>query len=244
MDGKQCIIIEQPSAIFKALPNLLHMSSINEQIAPLPVFGNEVERYHCSRIMSHYFQEDSAIFLAFNSFGFMLHTSNIMLSKVDEEKIVEWLESVEKTETPKLLYRASRDGWDASDFHRMCNGKGATVTVVKSSGGYIFGGYTGVAWGESGGWKSSAESFLFSLKDHAGIGPVKMPIKSDKKDRVVFHNSIVGPSFGGGPDLYVESNANAAHSESSSSVGDTYQLPSNTNDPHFLTGSKNFAISE
>jgi len=106
-----------------------------------------------------------------------------------------------------------------------------------------------IAWGqeienEDGGFKASAESFLFSLKDHAGIGPVKMPIKSDKTDRAVFHNSIVGPSFGGGPDLYVESNANAANSESSSSVGDTYQLPSNTDDPHFLTGSKNFTISE
>ena len=147
MDGKQCILIEQPSAIFKALVNFLHMSSINEQIAPLPVFGNEVESDYCSRMVSHCFQEDSAIFLAFNSFGFMLHTSNIISSKVDEEKIMEWLESVGKTETPKLLYRAPRDGWDASDFHRMCNGKGATVTFVKSSGGCIFGGYTDIAWG-------------------------------------------------------------------------------------------------
>ena len=60
---------------------------------------------------------------------------------------MEWLASSGKTETPKLLYRASRDGWDASDFHRICNDKGATVTVVKSSDGYIFGGYTDVAWG-------------------------------------------------------------------------------------------------
>ena len=29
----------------------------------------------------------------------------------------------------------------------MCDGKGATVTVVKSSDGYIFEGYTDVAWG-------------------------------------------------------------------------------------------------
>ncbi len=42
-DGKQCILIEQPNAIFKALVTFLYMSSITEQIVPLPVFGNEVE---------------------------------------------------------------------------------------------------------------------------------------------------------------------------------------------------------
>ena len=167
--------------------------------------------------------------------------STIILSMVEDEKITEWLASAGKTSEPKLLYRASRDGWSASDFHRMCNGKGATVTVVKSSGGYIFGGYTDVAWGERGGWKSSAESFLFSLKDHAGIGPVKMPIKSGK--RAVCHHSFSGPSFGRGDDLCVDSNANANNS-SSCNVGNTYDLPSNTNDPQFLTGSEYFTVSE
>jgi len=156
---------------------------------------------------------------------------------------------------PVLLYRASRDGWDASDFHGMCNGKGATVTVVKSSGGYIFGGYTDVAWsGEAEDshedsndvvqvFKSSTESFLFSLKDHEGIGPVKMPIKSDKTGRAVCHHSSYGPLFGRGDDLGVASNANS-NTVSSSNVGTMYQRPSNTNDFHFLTGSRNFTVSE
>ena len=58
----------------------------------------------------------------------------------------------------------------------MCIGKGA-VTVVNSSDGYICGGYTDVAWCGGADWKSSTESFLFSLKDHAGVGPAKMPIQ-------------------------------------------------------------------
>ena len=44
-----------------------------------------------------------------------------------------------------LIYRASRDGWDASRFHANCDNKGPTVTVVKS-GNYIFGGYTEQSW--------------------------------------------------------------------------------------------------
>ena len=29
----------------------------------------------------------------------------------------------------ELLFRASRDGWDARAFHKLCDGKGATLTV-------------------------------------------------------------------------------------------------------------------
>ena len=72
--------------------------------------------------------------------------SNVLSSKIDTEKMTELIANGGETSKPKLLYRVLRDGWDASDFHRMCDGKGATVTVVKSSDGYIFGGYTDVAW--------------------------------------------------------------------------------------------------
>ena len=44
-----------------------------------------------------------------------------------------------------LIYRASRDGWNSSNFHSLCDNKGPTVTVVKS-GNYIFGGYTEQSW--------------------------------------------------------------------------------------------------
>jgi len=126
----------------------------------------------------------------------------------------------------------------------MCDGKGATMTVVKSSGGYIFGGYTDVAWGQSDGqYKSSTESFMFSLKDHAGVGPVQMPIKSEMTGYAVIHASFLGPTFGSGYDLRVQSNANA-NSTSNSSAYDAYQLPSNTSDPYFLTGTEDFTVSE
>jgi len=35
----------------------------------------------------------------------------------------EGLASAGKSKQPKLLYRASRDGWATADFHRMCDGK-------------------------------------------------------------------------------------------------------------------------
>ena len=45
----------------------------------------------------------------------------------------------------KLLFRGSRDGFQAETFHSKCDNKGPTVTVVKS-GNYIFGGFTEISW--------------------------------------------------------------------------------------------------
>eukprot|EP00957_Ditylum_brightwellii_P211825 15366643-Ditylum_brightwellii.AAC.2 len=126
----------------------------------------------------------------------------------------------------------------------MCDDEGATVTVVKCSDGYIFGGYTDVAWGQSGEWKSSAKSFMFSLKDHAGIGPVKMPMMEDVQYQyAVYHHSRYGPCFGSGHDLIIDLNAKA-NTLSYCIAGNNYQLPNNTTDHHFLTGSQYFTVSE
>ena len=46
----------------------------------------------------------------------------------------------------KLLYRASEHGYTAGSFHRCCDDKGPTLIVIKSSGGWIFGGYTTQSW--------------------------------------------------------------------------------------------------
>ena len=42
-------------------------------------------------------------------------------------------------------WHAKTDGSAASTFHSNCDGKGPTVTIIKS-GSYIFGGYTDVSW--------------------------------------------------------------------------------------------------
>jgi hypothetical protein len=48
--------------------------------------------------------------------------------------------------TTKLLYRGSRDGWKAVDFHRMSDGKGPTLTLFYIEDGDCFGGYTEAKW--------------------------------------------------------------------------------------------------
>jgi len=45
----------------------------------------------------------------------------------------------------RLLFRASRDGFEAAAFHSKCDNKGPTVTIVKSVHN-IFGGFTEESW--------------------------------------------------------------------------------------------------
>ena len=46
----------------------------------------------------------------------------------------------------KLLYRTSEHGFTAESFHKYCDDKGPTLVVIKSSKGWIFGGYTTQSW--------------------------------------------------------------------------------------------------
>ncbi|KXJ07038.1 Platelet glycoprotein Ib alpha chain, partial [Exaiptasia diaphana] len=73
-------------------------------------------------------------------------------------------------------WRAATDGWDVdSTFHRQCDNKGPTVTIVRVSR-YIFGGYSDVSWDSSSGWTYSNNAFLFSMYNTRGYYPIKLPL--------------------------------------------------------------------
>ena len=51
----------------------------------------------------------------------------------------------------RLLYRASEHGYTGESFHECCDHvKGPTLIVIKSSGGWLFGGYTTRSWSGDG----------------------------------------------------------------------------------------------
>jgi hypothetical protein len=63
----------------------------------------------------------------------------------------------------KLLYRASKDGWEPEDFHRHCDEKGALLILVKVENGRLCGGFCSISWKSSGQFQQDPKSFLFSL---------------------------------------------------------------------------------
>ena len=73
--------------------------------------------------------------------------STILSTEQNQVFVNTWLKEQLKSRrsTFVLLYRASRDGWEASKFHAICDKQGPTITTVKS-GNYVFGGYTEQSW--------------------------------------------------------------------------------------------------
>ena len=69
-----------------------------------------------------------------------------IVDKQYDRYLREWLGNHYKW---KLIYRASEHEYTAKSFHECCSDKGPTLIVIKSSGGWIFGGYTTQSWRKS-----------------------------------------------------------------------------------------------
>ena len=108
------------------------------------------------------------------------------------KKLNEWC----KYKEMELIYRGSRDG---KDFHKKCDNKGETITLIKNEKGNIFGGYASIPWTSDNSYHSAPDSFLFTLTNIHGTQPTKFPSKNDQKE--VYHNYSCGPRFGDGHDL-------------------------------------------
>ncbi|KAG9285138.1 hypothetical protein G9A89_008485 [Geosiphon pyriformis] len=61
-------------------------------------------------------------------------------------------------------HQNSRDGFTPADFHRLCDDKGATVTLIKVKGtGQLIGGYNPQLWHTRDEFLGGKGSFIFSL---------------------------------------------------------------------------------
>ena len=201
-NGDYDLFIDQPSHLFLTLIDQLRLRAITDEgnVIPSPYMKCDKNMDNFRRIVSHYFQGNE---------DFILPTKQKQLNSniitIDEEELImTWLKDANKSGQRELLYRASRDGWEGSDFHGKCDDKGSTVTLIKSSEGFIFGGYLGRAWHSRGSYISSRGAFLFTLHNHAGLPPTKMSVKRSSRAGYGHKKSL--PRFGDG-DIILKQNA-------------------------------------
>ena len=132
-----------------------------------------------------------------------------------------------------LLFRASRDGYRASNFHSKCDGKSNTVTLVETITGRRFGGFTDAQWDQSENYKKGSNGFIFSLDNNE--------IYYNKNNQNnIYCTSSYGPAFGGGHDFYICDSCNSNNSSYDSS-GSSYE----TNGKQYaLAGSSSFLVRD
>jgi hypothetical protein len=138
-----------------------------------------------------------------------------------------------------LLYRATRDGFEASSFHEKCDDKDNTITIIKTNENYVFGGYTAAEWTSDGDvYTEDTNSFIFSVRRKGISSRHKFMVKTEKHVKTI--NGNYGPIFGF-VDMYIviidKSNINIG---SNSNLGRSYNFPLENGDrTSFFAGSYN-----
>ena len=140
----------------------------------------------------------------------------------------------------KLLFRASRDGFGADAFHAKCDNQSKTITIVRTTKSFVFGGFTNACWSSNGQFKDDRDAFLFSL-----VNKFNKPFvcKIDDAYKAIECCSTFGPTFGTS-DLYICDNANSQ--TLSYSKLENYKAPSDLYDPKgfYFCDTKNFLVDD
>jgi hypothetical protein len=145
-----------------------------------------------------------------------------------------------------LLWRGTRDGFGAADFHRRCDGHPNTLTLIADTGGNIFGGFTPVEWESRPRTFTKADpsmrSFVFTLKNPHDVPPRRFALKLAEISNAINCVVTYGPIFFGG--IVVADKSNANSSSYTSCFGLCYTNDTDVPSETFFTNSPRFTVDE
>jgi hypothetical protein len=144
-----------------------------------------------------------------------------------------------------LLWRGSRDGFHARDFHTRCDGHANTLTILLDINGNVFGGFTPVEWeSRTSAPYSKADpsrrSFVFTLKNPHNVPARKFALKAEQKDQAIVCDYEWGPGFF---DFRVSNNCNA-NTASSACLGYSYTNDTRLDGNIFFAGLELFQVKD
>lgn len=102
----------------------------------------------------------------------------------------------------KLIFKSSRDGNTSEDFHKFCDGKGPTISVIKTKENNVFGGFLNIQWKSEGEGHKDNKAFLFSFKKNKIY-------KNNGKGNAGFFLKECGPNFSYG--INIKNNFNESN---------------------------------
>ena len=154
-----------------------------------------------------------------------------------------------------LLYRGSRDGFNALTFFNTCANAGPTLTLIRSKEKkYVFGGFASRSWQipRNQLWltKRDDEAFVFSLTKMT-----KHPLFNHERNALCMYKNgetMFGPCFGGCGtghyDIIIFDRCNE-RIDNYSTLGHCYQLPAGMQEyteeaNSYLAGTANFTVDE
>ena len=160
----------------------------------------------------------------------------IIKNNSEAEKLMKWV-CPNNERKVKLIYKATPEENTRDDFHRKCDNKGATLTIIETTKGRRFGGYTSVCWDSSSGSKDDKEAFLFSLDNDKKYDVIQ------SKNVKVYSGSGYGPWFGNNGNIGLAYDKNYFIGNDSHREYFEYKCYSTTVENE-LSGGKTFNISK
>ena len=119
-----------------------------------------------------------------------------------QKSIIKWIISKVNKDLVqfRLLFRMEEKTSKSEDFHKACDKQGPTLVLIKTKTNRIFGGFTPLDWGKTGGGikDESNQTFIFSLDLNKKFDMLKI------KEQAI-NRSTDGPKFGD-CDIKIESN--------------------------------------
>ena len=137
--------------------------------------------------------------------------NSTIISDTDQSLLQSWVPSNLQSEAT-LLFTKTVDGSTSQSFHNLCDGIPNTLTVVKTTDGFIFGGYNGGSWNTSNNYQNNTTNFLFSVTNNTKHNLINYPQYSS------YNSSGYGPTFGGGHDLHINNSLSGGYTN----LGHTY----------------------
>ena len=163
-----------------------------------------------------------------NDMSIYFKNSNIV-KKDDINLILDWLEI--KPKSFELLLDSRVDGDLTNTFYEKCGNKKPTITFIKSTEGFRFGGFTNETWPNYL-FKSDPKSFIFSLDK-------KRKYKIINKDKAIYFENNWGFCFGDNS-LFIYNKSSSRNDNITDNLN-AHDFPQNENDLN--NGKRNFQVS-
>ena len=129
------------------------------------------------------------------------------------------------------------------DSSKACPGhnQGGTLTLIKSTTGHVFGGFTSLAWARTGTgqYRLDSSAFIFTLTNPYGFPPTKfIPwAQNGSAAHAIYDGSL--PTFGRGDDIRLDDKG-----QSYCNVSFSYGPDTSGRGNSLFTGAKNFQTAE
>ena len=121
----------------------------------------------------------------------VVRTSMLIGSRDNLDWILEKALKIGRVASIESIYCSDKHGFSREVFHKLVDGKGAQLTLMRSRAGKVFGGFTMKHWQSPWlvGYVEDPEAFLFSLD-------LKKEYRVKNHKNAIFVGASYGPIFG------------------------------------------------